>query len=64
MNPYMCVTRPCTISLRISGVNLFSSIALIIEGLHLLGIVKLSGDTDGGPLLVTETVKKDIAQVY
>lgn len=36
--PYMCVTRSRTTSFRMSGVNLFSSIALLMEGPHLLGI--------------------------
>ena len=43
MYPYICVTKSRTISFLISGVSCFPFIAAIIEGRHLLGIVKLEG---------------------
>lgn len=42
----MWVTKSRTTSFRTSGVSLFSSIANIIEGRHLTGIVKLRGNPD------------------
>lgn len=60
MHPYMCVTRSLTTSLRTSGVSFLSSIAFMIEGLHLLGMVRFKTpalDTEVvSTLLVTETV--------
>lgn len=53
--PYICVTRSLTISFLISGVSFCSFIALIIDGRHLLGILKPSGRLDPG-LLEIETV--------
>ena len=51
-HPYMCVTRSLTTSLRTSGVSFFSSIAFIIDGLHLLGIVKVEAPAcEASPLL-------------
>ena len=57
IHPYMCVTKSLTISLRTSGVSFFSSIAFIIDGLHLLGMVKFETPARvTSPLLATETV--------
>ena len=59
----MCVTRSRTTSFLISGDNFFSSMAAIIEGLHLVGIVKFKkplsvGESAGdATLLGTEMVE-------
>ncbi len=57
MYPYIWVTRSRTISFLISEVNCLFFIALIIDGRHLLGIVKLSVNFEGMELLLaTDTV--------
>ena len=54
--PYMWVTRSRTTSFCMSGVNLFSSMAFIMEGCHLVGIVKLNKLVLVGEIVVDATV--------